>query len=103
MEKKIQKTNTKMKNLSKKALIKEFNEFLRENDCASKFYVNKTVYAPEERTSTFFKECMVETWISRAFIWDRSPENQCYWSNKCKIWKERLKAIKYTVEKSKSK
>ena len=92
-----------MKKLSKTALIKEFNEFLRENNCASKFYVNRTKKRPKEIASSSFKRWPAASFLYRAFGWGLSPEGHYYWSEIQKKWNERLKAIKYNFEKSKSK
>jgi hypothetical protein len=92
-----------MKNLSRKALIKEFNEFLRENNCASKFYVNRTIDAPEKKTSLFFKHHEPAEWIGKAFIWFYTPQKKTYWISLNIEWEKRLKAIEYNLEKSKSK
>ena len=92
-----------MKNLSKRVLIKEFHEFLRENNCASKFYANRTISAPKEKIHLFFKCTEPSLWIVSAFTWDRTPQKETCWINLATEWDKRLIAIEYNFEKSKSK
>ena len=92
-----------MKNLSKKALIEEFHEFLRENNCASKFYANTTKANPKEKVETFIRKCTSDKLLGGAFSWRQSPEKFPYWSDIQRKWDERLKAIEYNFKKSKSK
>ena len=86
-----------MKNLSEKALIKEFHEFLRENNCASKFYANRTISAPKERIHLFFKHTKPSKWIGSAFTWDCTPQKPTYWINLAMEWDKRLRAKELEV------
>lgn len=86
-----------MKNLSEKALIKEFHEFLRENNCASKFYANRTIKAPKERVHLFFKHTEPSLWIEGAFTWDWTPQKKTCWINLAKEWDKRLRAKELEV------
>lgn len=86
-----------MKNLSEKALIKEFHEFLRENNCASKFYANRTISAPKEKIHLFFKCTEPSLWIGSAFTWDWTPQKKTYWINLATEWDKRLRAKELEV------
>ena len=44
-----------MKTLTNRQLVKEFNKFLRENNCASKFYVNRIKHL-KNRVGIFLTE-----------------------------------------------
>ena len=86
-----------MKNLSKRVLIKEFHEFLRENNCASKFYANRTISAPKEKIHLFFKSTEPSQWIGSAFTWDWTPQKKTYWINLATEWDKRLRAKELEV------
>ena len=82
-----------MKNLTNRQLIKEFNKLLRENNCASKFYVNKIKHYKKEKISTFLKQTLPEDWIMFAFPWYMSITKGCHWGNINLKWERRLKEI----------
>ena len=83
-----------MKTLTNRQLVKEFNKFLRENNCASKFYVNK-VKKKRKGASIMLIRANPITWIEEAFIWGKTPEGHLYWYNKDFKWKHKLKKIGY--------
>ena len=66
-----------MKTLTNRQLVKEFNKFLRENNCASKFYVNK-VKKKRKGASIMLIRANPITWIEEAFIWGKTPEEHLY-------------------------
>ena len=83
-----------MKTLTNRQLVKEFNKFLRENNCASKFYVNK-VKKKRKGASIMLIRANPITWIVEAFIWLKTPERHLYWYNINLKWKHKLKEIGY--------
>ena len=83
-----------MPKLTKRQLKEEFNKFLRENGCASKFYVN--FYHPkakrwrkERRVLHDFKYGA----IIYAFLWGESPEKINYWEILDDIWRIRYRKL----------
>ena len=82
-----------MKTLTNSQLIKEFNKFLRENNCASKFYVNKIKHYKKEKISTFLKKVSPENWIICAFPWRMQIEHGHSWNRLHVEWKNKLKEI----------
>ena len=84
-----------MKTLTNRQLIKEFNKFLRENECASKFYVNKIKHYKEEKIHTFLKKTIPENWIIFAFPWGMPIERGHHWGRLHIKWKNKLKEIGY--------
>jgi hypothetical protein len=83
-----------MSKLTKRQLKEEFNKFLRENDCASKFYVN--FYRPESKewrnvyrlTYKFDYEAIIN-----AFNWRRSTEGFQYWGKISDSWIAKYKEL----------
>ena len=103
-----------MKKSTKNQIKAEFFEFLRENDCASKFCVN--FYSKEgksfrnsnfsftnktENITQHLNKSQPNEWITEAFRWGGSTEKFDYWDNRHIKWALRLKAIKYNIQKSK--
>ena len=86
-----------MKNLSKRKKKKELNKYLRENNCASKFYANRTISAPKEKIHLFFKCAEPRLWIDGAFTWGRTPQKKTYWINLATEWDKRLRAKELEV------
>ena len=88
-----------MKNLTTRQLVKEFNKFLRENECASKFYVNRAKkmriwkYSKNERILTFLKRHAPEEWVAAGFTWRRTLQGHDHWENIGLKWGHRLKEI----------
>ena len=98
-----------MKKSTKNQIKAEFFEFLRENDCASKFCVN--FYKKEgesfrdtvskQNISQYLNEMEPGVWITGAFKWLKSIENFNYWKDISIKWDEHLQAINYNIQKSK--
>lgn len=81
-----------MKNLTNRQLIKEFNKFLRENECASKFYVNRAKQK-KKSMSKMLTRTIPEAWLLSGFGWGRTPQGDKYWENVNFKWVHRLKEI----------
>ena len=81
-----------MEALTNRQLIKEFNKFLRENNCASKFYVNR-VKQKKESVSKMLTKVKPILWADIAFTWKRTPQGHDYWGNIDLKWERRLKEI----------
>ena len=90
-----------MKKSTKNQIKAEFFEFLRENDCASKFCVNRAIIRKEERILTFINRVPSNEWMLAAFAWDNTPQGYKYWENVNFKWAHRLRAIEYNIQKSK--
>lgn len=83
-----------MPKLTKRQLKEEFNKFLRENDCASKFYAN--FYHPKAkrwRKKYSIKYTPLREAINYAFDWDDSSESNYYWGIKNTTWKRKYKEL----------
>ena len=83
-----------MKTLTNRQLIKEFNKFLRENNCASKFYVNKVKKKRKGESIMLIRDNPI-TWIIKAFTWEKTQEGHLYWYNIYLKWEHKLKEIGY--------
>ena len=83
-----------MKTLTNRQLVKEFNKFLRENGCASKFYVNR---AKQEKksVSNMLLSAKPAAWVLSAFAWKRTLQGHDHWENIDLKWRHRLKEIGY--------
>lgn len=100
-----------MKKSTKNQIKKEFFEFLRKNNCASKFCVN--FYSKKERDrrytwgipsntlAEYINKTIPETWIFFAFRWHKTIQNHDYWSKIHSKWEARAKVIEYNIQKSK--
>ena len=85
-----------MKNLTTRQLVKEFNKFLRENECASKFYVNRAKQKKESVPKMLLRT-NPEAWVTGAFTWRRTPQGHDRWENIGLKWGHRLKEIGYKL------
>ena len=94
-----------MKNLSEKALIEEFHEFLRENNCASKFYANLYNRKNKRWLKTYKVQGVTQDTIDYSFDWKNTPQGRNYWLTLHYKWESRYRSILllYYLEKSKSK
>ena len=100
-----------MKKSTKNQIKAEFFEFLRENNCASKFcanFYNKkgrncryTWGTPSDTLTEYINEETPKNWILEAFRWDETIQDHDYWENIAVIWRNRLEAIEYNIQKSK--
>ncbi len=100
-----------MKKSTKNQIKAEFFEFLRENNCASKFCVN--FYSkkgkesrhewgiPKDTTNGYLNKKNPKNWVLEASHWDKSVQGHDYWSEIHYKWKTRAKAIEYNIQKSK--
>ena len=79
-----------MKNLTNRQLIKEFNKFLRENECASKFYVALYKRHPRGKIKTLAKYVEEQDWVFNAFTWADTPNGLMFWKNIHYKWMERF-------------
>ena len=101
-----------MKKSTKNQIKAEFFEFLRENDCASKFCVNFynekgrdyrcTWGIPEDTITKYLNEEPPKNWVLYAFGWDKTMQDCDYWSEIYYKWKACVKAIEYNIQKSKN-
>ena len=106
-----------MKKSTKNQIKAEFFEFLRENDCASKFCVNfysksgkrfRNIhfgYGCSKTISEHMNTYSEEEWVHTAFSW-RFPLNCTqnhfkFWDTISEKWRLRLCAINYNIQKSK--
>ena len=81
-----------MSKLTERQLKEEFHKFLRENDCASKFYA--AIYNPKNKSWGKFHEYGISKYvIVYVFGWDNTPEKRSYWSELHCKWEERYKEI----------
>ena len=83
-----------MPKLTKRQLKEEFHKFLRENDCASKFYVN--FYHPKAKKWRRINKIEYKfryNVIAYAFQWDGSPEGVDYWDAIDDLWEKRYKEL----------
>lgn len=94
-----------MKNLSKKVLIEEFHEFLRENNCASKFYANLYNRKNKPWLKAYKTQGITQNTIDVSFDWESTPQGRNYWLDLLCKWESRYRSILllYYLEKSKSK
>ena len=100
-----------MKKSTKNQIKAEFFEFLRENDCASKFCVNfynkkGRGYGygrgiPGNTVTEHINKEIPKNWILEAFEWDETIQGHNYWSKMHYKWKTHVEAIKYNIQKSK--
>ena len=101
-----------MKKSIKNQIKAEFFEFLRENDCASKFCVNfyhengkkfrNFFYGNKTKNiEKYLNEALPRSWIYYAFKWNETQENYDYWEYIKTKWRIRLEAIEYNIQKSK--
>lgn len=83
-----------MKKLSRKKLKEEFNEFLRKENCASKFYAN--FYHPKAKRRRK-KHMLLHNFdreaINYAFDWFESKASDYYWSCLNLAWKRKYKKL----------
>ena len=83
-----------MPKLTKRQLKEEFHKFLRENNCASKFYVN--LYHPK---ATKWREEMQlahdfeQRALSHAFAWYYTPQRKSYWLQMNCSWERKYKEL----------
>jgi hypothetical protein len=83
-----------MKKLSRKKLKEKFNEFLRKENCASKFYAN--FYNPKAkrwRNVYEVRHRFEYAAIGHAFDWYHTPENYGYWANLSAKWVIKYKKL----------
>ena len=100
-----------MKKSTKNQIKAEFFEFLRENDCASKFCVNfynkkgkeyrNNRSIPSNTLNKYMNKKNPKNWILHAFLWSETAQTHDYWSKTQSKWKTRAKAIEYNIQKSK--
>ena len=81
-----------MKNLTNRQLAKEFNKFLRENKCASKFYTAFYKRHPKEKIKILTRTAPVY-WVASSFTWKRTLQGHGHWENIDLKWGQRLKEI----------
>ncbi len=84
-----------MKTLTNRQLVKECNKFVRENNCASKFYVNRikrvnSAMTRKNKVSAFLTETMPFNWVASAFIWGETPQKRNYWVEIADKWRSYL-------------
>ena len=102
-----------MKKSIKNQIKAEFFEFLRENDCASKFCVNfyhengkkfrNIFYGNKTKNiEKYLNEALPRNWIYDAFNWNETQENYDYWEYIKTKWSKQLEAIEYNIQKSKN-
>ena len=93
-----------MKTLTNRQLAKEFNKFLRENECASKFYVNfynrigkefKNKWGIAINLNEYLNTVKTGHWLFEAFLWKYTPQNSKHWEYIHHKWYVRLKEIGY--------
>ena len=83
-----------MSKLTNRQLIKEFNKFLRENDCASKFYAN-FAHPKAKKWRRIIKieyKCGCSA-ITCAFRWGGSPEGIDYWGDIDDLWGKKMQEL----------
>ena len=100
-----------MKKSTKNQIKAEFFEFLRENNCASKFCVNfynkkgkeyrHKWGATKGTINTYLNEETSKDWVLEAFSWIETIQDYDYWADIHYAWKQRAKAIEYNIQKSK--
>ena len=100
-----------MKKSTKNQIKAEFFEFLRENDCASKFCVNfynkkgrdyrYMRRNPSGPLAEYINEEPSKNWVINAFGWSKTIQDHDYWSKMHYKWRIRLKEIEYNIQKSK--
>ena len=90
-----------MKKSTKNQIKAEFFEFLRENDCASKFCAAYFKRHRHERLSFILSSPFEDEWIRLAFHWKTTPQGHGYWKTVSLSWEKRMYAIKYNIQMSK--
>ena len=100
-----------MKKSTKNQIKAEFFEFLRENDCASKFCVNfynkkgrdyRYIWEiPGDTVAEYLNEKAPGNWVLEAFHWDETVQGYDYWSEIRYKWEACV--IEYNFEKKQSK
>ena len=85
-----------MKTLTNRQLIKEFNKFLKENECASKFYVNRAIYVnsavcKKAKIPVFLTKTIPFDWVVSAFTWSDTPQERDYWVKIADKWRSYLR------------
>ena len=91
-----------MSKLTKRQLKEEFNKFLRENGCASKFYAN--LYHPKAKrwrkeilsfrqTGRMVLHDSEYKAIRYAFEWSESVEGHDFWEIKNRAWTTKYKEL----------
>ena len=83
-----------MPKLTKRQLKEEFHKFLRENDCASKFYAS--FYHPKAKRWRETNELQFDfnyEAINFAFDWFKSIEKHTYWNDLNLAWKRKYKEL----------
>lgn len=83
-----------MSKLTKRQLKEEFNKFLRENGCASKFYAN--LYHPKAKRwrerHKLLHDFEYEA-INYAFEWSESKTSGYYWNCLSFAWARKYKEL----------
>ena len=83
-----------MSKLTKRQLKEEFNKFLRENGCASKFYAN--LYHPKAKRWRKVRRVLHDfeyEAIEYAFGWAESIEEHDFWEIKNRAWTTKYKEL----------
>lgn len=94
-----------MVKLTKNQIKAEFFEFLRENECASKFYANLYNRKNKRWLKAYKVQGVTQHTIDYSFDWENTPQRRNYWLTLHYKWESRYRSILllYYIKKSKSK